>query len=221
MPRERILARLAIAFIFAASLPPALAGCSRAQDGGAGDSQNGRGVDPNVAVTFAPPVRLGDAPATGQIAATITDFRKGEPTEQSRDPRLFTLVVENGTPAPVYVYRRWIRIFNEPAEHRLRLEQHERPYVNTGSSADCHPMTPAYVRVEPRERLGLPQMVSFEYDQGTASGIEHVKITASELVVELGWSDRPLEWDGKGCNVERAQQLVALERGVVTSRLAL
>jgi len=200
-----------------------LGGCSRAPNGESGGDSADRRVDPNFAMNFAPPVRLGDAPATGQVAATIADFRRGEETDFARDPRLFTLVVENGTSVPIYVYRRWIRIFNEPLEHRLRLEQHERPYTNTGSSADCHTSRTDYVRIEPRERLGLPEMVWFEYDQTTLPHLrtEHVKVNARELVVELGWSDRPLEWDGKGCSVERSEQLVALERGVVTSKLAL
>jgi hypothetical protein len=174
--------------------------------------------------------RLGRSAGSGKVGTSILDFhvidQPGSPgSGKTNKGGAFSLIVENGTDQTIFVYRRWIRFAYEERAKRLRLEQRERQWVNTGSSADCHWFGGEYVQIRPMERVGLPQTAAFEYDKARippiGGGVEHVVLTLKELVVELAWSNKPLHWDGHGCNVERTKYLLPLEREVVTATIAL
>ncbi len=108
------------------------------------------------------------------------------------------LQLENGSAEPIYVYRDMTSI------RRGTLELRQLPWRNSGSSADCHWSDPRYLRIEARQRLSWS--LTIPPDLKTS-------------VIEVAWSDRPLVARGGGCRQPRSQELVDLERGVLTAAI--
>jgi hypothetical protein len=118
------------------------------------------------------------------------------------------LDVDNGTEAPIYVYRQWLRQRWDADTRELQLRFCEQPAPWTPD--ECQWFGQGDARVEPHQAVELRVPLSYEHRH---------PMDSRRVIVEVAWSDRSLTTPERGCTAARARDLVPLERGVVTAVL--
>jgi hypothetical protein len=113
------------------------------------------------------------------------------------------LAVENGTAAPIFVYRDWLHSSYQASTKKLLLEASARSWLPTPTKYQCKQAPPSFVEIAPHEAVEITEHLP----RGFYGDI-------AELGVEVAWSDKPLLL-GTPCDSEHVQALVASERGVL------
>jgi hypothetical protein len=164
------------------------------------------------------PAEPAPAPATGAVRITNVSV------DASGEEVLIRVRIENGTSAPVFAITRPRRIEYRADQSVLDLALVERVWTPTGSSADCHYMTPSQkqlgaLRAETIE-LRLPRVQKRLVTLGTPPTVVDEPIYRSkEVSVALAWSDVPLVPDREvtsKCAAEMSENVTAKQRGVAT-----
>ena len=135
------------------------------------------------------------------------------------------LDIANGTDAPAYVYDSERRVSFDEGAQQTTIALQDAPWVDTGSSADCHLHAPTYRALQPLEvahfSIRLPRAftrVTFPLSSTGSVSSEIPVEKARALSVELAWSDSPFEPSRLGlCSRELTLEMQSLQRGTATA----
>jgi hypothetical protein len=157
------------------------------------------------------------APATGAVRITnVSVDTKGSEV-------LVRVRLENGTEAPIFAINSARRIVYRPEGNLLELALVEERTLPSGSSADCHYMSPAQKQLGARRaetiELRLPRVQKHLLGSSPFTVVDEPLYESKEVRVALAWSDVPLVPDrevSSKCRLEMSENVAAKQRGVAS-----